>query len=57
VIAKKVAKTACDCDCKKTVAKKQVKSAIAKSQFKKSSSHDTIRLQLGWCLLDVVATW
>jgi hypothetical protein len=32
---KTVAKIGCDCDCKKAVAKKQVKSAIAKNQFKK----------------------
>jgi hypothetical protein len=24
---------------------------------KKAPWHDTIRLRLGWCLLDVVATW
>jgi hypothetical protein len=56
---KTVAKTACDSDCKKKKnrCKKQVKSAIAKNQFKKSSSHDTVRLRLSWCLLDVVATW
>jgi hypothetical protein len=57
---------------KKTVAKKHVtviatktvakntgkKSAGAKKTVqKKAPCHETVRLQLGWCLLDVLATW
>jgi hypothetical protein len=34
------------------------KSAIAINQLKKKAPcHDTVRLRLGWSLLDVVATW
>jgi hypothetical protein len=34
------------------------KSAGAKKPVqKKAPCHETVRLQLGWCLLDVVATW
>jgi hypothetical protein len=40
--------------CKKTQVKK---SAGAKKPVqKKAPCHETVRLQLGWCLLDVVAT-
>jgi hypothetical protein len=44
---------------KKTVAKNTgKKSAGAKKPVqKKAPCHETVRLQLGWCLLDVVATW
>jgi hypothetical protein len=44
---------------KKTVAKNiGNKSASAKKTGKKKAPcHETVRLQLGWCLLDVVATW
>jgi hypothetical protein len=43
---------------KKTVAKHTgKKSAVAKKPVqKKAPCHDTVRLRLGWCLLDVVAT-
>jgi hypothetical protein len=58
---KTVAKTTCDCDCKKvkkTVAKTQVKKVRLqkKTVQKKAPCHDTVRLRIGWCLLDVVAT-
>jgi hypothetical protein len=43
---------------KKQLQKTQVKSASAKKPVqKKAPCHETVRLQLGWCLLDVVATW
>jgi hypothetical protein len=43
---------------KKTVAKHtSKKSAAKKTSSKKAPCHDTVRLRLGWCLLDVVATW
>jgi hypothetical protein len=57
---------------KKTVAKKHVTAIATKKQLqktqvkkcgckkpvqKKAPCHETVRLQLGWCLLDVVATW
>jgi hypothetical protein len=53
-------KKTCHCNCnKKTVAKNTgKKSAGAKKPVqKKAPCHETVRLQLGWCLLDVVATW
>jgi hypothetical protein len=38
--------------------KKQLqKTQIKKTVQKKAPCHDTVRLQLGWSLLDVVATW
>jgi hypothetical protein len=44
------------------IEKKQLQKQVNKVQLQKTSSkkapcHDTVRLQLGWCLLDVVATW
>jgi hypothetical protein len=57
VIKKQLQKT-CHCDCnKKTVAKTKVKKCgCKKTSSKKASCHETVRLQFGWCLLDVVAT-
>jgi hypothetical protein len=42
---------------KKTVAETGKKVRLQKSSSKKAPCHDTVRLRLGWCLLDVVATW
>jgi hypothetical protein len=68
---KTVTKTASDCDWKKTVAKigkklRLQKKTVAKTQVKKcdckkpfqkkTPCQDTVRLRLGWYLLDVVAT-
>jgi hypothetical protein len=43
---------------KKTVAKNTGKKSVGarKPVQKKAPCHETVRLQLGWCLLDVVAT-
>jgi hypothetical protein len=38
---------------KKQLQKTQVKKPVQK----KAPCHDTVRLRLGWSLLDVVATW
>jgi hypothetical protein len=35
---------------------KQVKMRLQKTSSKKAPCHDAVRLRLGWCLLDVVAT-
>jgi hypothetical protein len=44
---------------KKQLQNTQVKKVrLQKNQFKKKTPcHDTVRLRLGWCLLDVVVTW
>jgi hypothetical protein len=36
---------------------KQVRKCDCKKPVKKAPCHDTVRLRLGWCLLNVVATW
>jgi hypothetical protein len=53
---KTVTRIACDCDWKNSCKKHVKKYDCKKPVQKKATCHDTVRLRLGWCLLDVVVT-